>query len=172
MKITTARFGELEIEESKVITIPDGMVGFTERRFTILHPENGGPFCWLQALDNPDLAFVVVDPVRFVPGYEVKLMREECERLRIEPGDEPVLLCVVTMNNDPRKITVNLQGPIVINSRCMVALQMVLENNFACRHVLFEPQKTAPQQKPQTSKLPLHVPLTPSLYSCLGLAAA
>lgn len=172
MKISTARFGELEIEESKIITMPDGMVGFNERSFTILHPENGGPFCWLQAIDNPDLAFVVVDPVRFVPGYEVKLMREECDRLQLEPGDETVLLCVVTMAPDPRKITVNLQGPIVINSRRMVALQMVLENTYACRHVLFEPQKPAPQQKTQQSRLSLNVPLTPSLYSCLGLAAA
>jgi flagellar assembly factor FliW len=137
LRITTTRFGELELEDDKLITMPDGMVGFSERRFIILNPVNGGPFSWFQALENPFLTFVVVDPTPFFPGYRVKLTREEYAKLQLEPGDEIVLLCVATMSRDPRQITVNLQGPIVLNPACMIARQVVLEGEHTTRQPLF-----------------------------------
>ena len=137
MKIMTSRFGELEIEGDKVIEMPDGIVGFCEDRFILLHPEKG-PFCWFQAVTNPDLAFVVVDPTQFSPDYRVKLTQDEYDKLKLVAGDEIVLLSVVTMARDPRQITMNLQGPIVINPSGMIAKQIVLETvQSATRHPLF-----------------------------------
>lgn len=144
MKITTARFGELEIDGDKVIGMPDGMVGFGEHRFLLLNPEKG-PFCWLQSVDNPDLAFVVVDPTQFVPDYRVKLTQDEYDRLQLGAGDEIVLLSVVTMARDPRQITMNLQGPIVLNPSRMIAKQVVLETvQAATRHPLFAASEPVP----------------------------
>ena len=97
MKILTSRFGEQEIEGSKIIEIADGLVGFSEERYILLHPDNG-PFCWLQAVNNPGLAFVVVDPTNFVPDYKVKLTQDfrnfdfvsPWEAMTTLPGDEKV----------------------------------------------------------------------------------
>ena len=172
MRVTTTRFGALELEDSKVIAMPDGMVGFSERRFIILNPENGGPFCWFQALDNPGLAFVVVEPVRFLPEFQVKLTLEEYDKLHLEPGDETVLLCVATMDPDPRKITINLQGPIVVNPAGMIARQVVLEGNHATRHLLFAPREPTVAGKTQKAQPPLAMPMVSSLYSGMGLAQA
>jgi len=172
VKVTTTRFGELELEECKVISMPDGMVGFSERRFIILNPENGGPFCWLQALDNPDLSFVVVDPARFFPEYRVKLTREEYDKLQLEATDESVLLCVVTMAADPRQITINLQGPIVVNPAGMIARQIVLDGNHATRQLLFAPKEPAAAGKSVKAPPPLAVSRAASLYSAMGLAPA
>jgi len=143
LKVTTRRFGRLEIEEGKVISMPEGMAGFRERRFIMLNPDMGGPFCWFQAIDNPDLAFVVVDPSPFAPGYQVKLTREEYDKLLLEEGDEIVIVTVVTMAPDPRQATVNLQGPVVINPARMTALQVVLEGNIPTRRLLFGPDRAA-----------------------------
>jgi flagellar assembly factor FliW len=172
MIVTTTRFGEMEFEEGKIISIPDGLVGFSERQFIILNPENGGPFCWLQALDNPGLAFVVVDPVRYFPEYQVKLTREEYDKLHLEPGDETVLLCVATMASDPRKITINLQGPIVVNPAGMIARQVVLEGNHATRQLLFSPREPATAAKIQKEQPLLAVPMISSLFSGMSLATA
>jgi len=172
VRVTTTRFGELELEEAKVIAMPDGMVGFNERRFIILNPENGGPFCWFQALDNPDLSFVVVDPALFFPEYTVKLTREENEKLQLEPGDETILLCVVTMAPDPRQITINLQGPIVINPVGMIARQLVLDGNHATRQLLFAPREAPVDGKIRKSPPPLTASRVSSLYSAMDPAPA
>lgn len=137
MKIATTRFGELEIEESRIIHMPDGIIGFEEKRFVILNPEKM-PFCWFQAVDNPDMAFVVIDPTVFVPEYQVRLTREEYDRLEVRPDREVLVLALVTMAPDPGKITANLQGPIVLNPESMLARQIVLEDgNYGTRHPLF-----------------------------------
>lgn len=142
MKVSTSRFGELEIEDGKVITILDGMIGFDESRFILLNPQNGGPFCWLQSTENPALAFVVVDPCRFVPNYLVKLTQDEHDKLQLSSGDETVLLSVVTMAPDPRLITANLQGPIIVNPARMLGMQIVMDGNYQTWYQLFSPEKS------------------------------
>jgi flagellar assembly factor FliW len=156
LKVITRRFGRLEIEDRKVISMPEGMAGFSERRFVILNPDMGGPFCWFQATENLDLAFVVVDPAPFVPGYQVKLTREEYDKLQLEEGDEVVILTVVTMAPDPRQATVNLQGPIVINPARMTALQVVLEGDYTTRRLLFgrDTASTGGEGERPTSEMP------------------
>lgn len=172
MRVTTTRFGELEIEEGKVITLSDCMPGFSDRRFIILNPEQGGPFCWFQSMDNPDLAFVVVDPAQFVDHYQVKLTREEHDKLLLGPNEEIVLLSVVTMSPDPRQITMNLQGPIVINPARMTAMQVVMDGNHATRHLLLANRE--PVAAVKTQKVPYHLAVSrlSSLYSGMRLAAA
>ncbi len=167
MRILTTRFGEQDVEESKIISIVDGLVGFGEDRYILLHPDNG-PFSWLQAVDNPDLAFVVVDPTQFVPDYKVKLTRDEFDRLKIGDKDEVVLLSVVTMARDPRQITMNLQGPIVINPSQMVAKQIVLETvQAATRYPIFANPKPAPEFATQSA-----VSMVSSLFQNIGLSLA
>lgn len=138
MKITTSRFGQIDISDDKVITLPDGMPGFAETRFTLINPEKHAPFCWLQSLGNPDLAFVVVDARETFPDYAVSLTSEEYERLALDENTEVVVLLVVTLAADPAAVTVNLQGPIVLNPERMLAKQIVLEGSrFPTKHPLF-----------------------------------
>ncbi len=142
MKIDTTRFGELNIDDAKVIQLTDGMIGFPERQFILLHPDHGGPFCWLQATGNPALAFVVIDPSGFIPDYRVKLTGEENEALRLAPEDELLLLSVVTMSPVPSDITINLQGPIVLNPASMTGRQVVLDASYPSRYKLFAQHQT------------------------------
>ena len=138
MNVLTLRFGEIEIDETRIIEMPDGMIGFADRRFVILSQDNNGRFFWLQSLDNPDLAFVVTDPASFVQCYDVNLTSEEYERIKLAPESEVILLAVVTMARDVMDITLNLQGPIVVNPEKMVAKQIVLEEGkYGTRHPLF-----------------------------------
>ena len=170
MRISTSRFGKQEIEESKIIEMPDGMVGFSEDRFILLQPENG-PFSWFQSATNPELAFVVVDPTQFVPEYRVKLTQDEYDRLKIEGGDEIVLLSVVTMARDPRQITMNLQGPIVINPSRMIAKQIVLESvQAATRHPIFSKSTPVAESVSPDGLRPTALSLVSSLFHDLGMA--
>lgn len=137
MKITSTRFGEFDIDESKIIAVPEGILGFDDRRFTLITPEKHAPFCWFQSIDEPALAFVVVDARETFPSYTVALTSEESGRLMLGDGAEIVVLLVVTLAPEPAKITVNLQGPIVMNPHRMLAKQIVLEGSkYSSRHPL------------------------------------
>jgi len=139
VNIATTRFGALDIDESKIITMPEGMLGFEEKRFILLTPPNLGPFCWFQAVDRPDLAFVVVDTKSCAVDYSVRLTQEEADKLQLGEGAETIILAVVTMAADPFAITVNLQGPIVLNPERMIAKQIVLEGGkYSTKHPFFD----------------------------------
>ena len=141
MNVITTRFGEVDIDDDKIIKVPDSILGFTEKRFIVLLPDINGQFFWLQSMDNPALAFVVTDPVSFVKGYEVKLTSEEYKKLKLKPESELILLSLVTMAQDVMDITINLLGPIVVNPEIMVAKQIVLEDGkYKTKHPLFANQ--------------------------------
>ena len=72
MQIETARFGQIEVDSSKIISLDQGLIGFPEeRRFCILEDERWGPLRWLQSVERPELAFLVVNPYEFFVDYEV-----------------------------------------------------------------------------------------------------
>lgn len=139
MLVKTSRFGEQEIEESKIIAMPGGMLGFPEeKRYILLTPPKPGPFLWLQSVDNPDLAFVVVDAKENVPDYTFALTMDEFDALQLNERSEAIFLLVVTMAADPGDITVNLQGPIVLNPERLLARQIVLDRgSFSSRQPFF-----------------------------------
>ena len=141
MLVKTTRFGEQETDETKVIRMPGGMLGFPEaKRFVLLTPQNLGPFRWLQAMDDPDLAFVVVGAKECAVDYTFSLTAEEARSLELdEEQSEPFFLLIVTMAPDPYDITVNLQGPIALNPDRMIARQIVLDGaTYTTRHPFFE----------------------------------
>ncbi len=151
IRVNSTRFGELEIDANKVIKMPEGLLGFSEKNFILLS-SGSGPFCWLQAVDNPDLAFVVVDPQTAVPDFEVKLTADEYSHLGLCEKGETVILTVVTMGSNPLDITINLLGPIVINPATMTAIQVVLEGSrYSTRHSYFDDSLTKKFEKEEVS---------------------
>ena len=107
MNVETTRFGTVEVDEERVICFPAGLLGFSSfRRFTLLQPEDEGVFFWLQALDSPDLAFVVTDPSLWVSDYEATIRREQMEELGLEALDDAQIFVIV--NKYDRQLTANL----------------------------------------------------------------
>jgi flagellar assembly factor FliW len=157
VKVMTTRFGAVEIDEDRIIEMPDGMIGFEDRRFILLSPDNNGRFFWFQSVDNPALAFVITDPTAFVPGYDVALTPDEYDRLKLDPESaEVILLAVTTISREARDITINLQGPIVVNPEKMMAKQIVLENGkYGTRHPLFTPTEPEPSLKKEEARPPV-----------------
>jgi flagellar assembly factor FliW len=123
--IETTRFGTVEVDDSRIISFPSGLLGFSSyRRFVLLQPDDDGVFYWLQSVEAPDLAFVVTDPSLWVPEYKANIRREQMDELQLgEVADAQVLAIV---NKREETLTLNLQGPVVINIGECVAMQLVL----------------------------------------------
>lgn len=125
MNVQTTRFGNVQVEDDRIITFPAGLLGFSEyTRYALLQPDDDGVFFWLQSLDAPDLAFVVTDPSLWVSNYEATIRREQMQELDLEKLEDAQVFVIV--NKYDRTLTVNLQGPLVVNLQNLTAMQLVL----------------------------------------------
>src|SRR3989442_4459509 len=89
MDIATTRFGRLEVNEERIISFPNGLLGFPDhKRFALIQTGEENYFFWLQSVDEPNLAFVVTDPAIFFKGYEVPLRDETRQDLRLEQATD------------------------------------------------------------------------------------
>lgn len=138
MIVETSRFGRVEVDPCKVIEIPRGLIGFPpEQRFILFEHKPGEPFRWLQSLDDPALALVVVDPHVFFPDYEAEISEDEARALGIEDPEEAQILTTVTVRRSMGQVTTNLLGPLVISVRNGRGAQLVLDGDrYSTRHPL------------------------------------
>ena len=138
MKIKTKNFGEIEIEGNKVINFQEGILGFPdEKRYAILEFKKDDPFKWLQAVDNPKLVFVIIDPCLIFPDYKSVVTAENIglPDCNIQDAD---IFTIVTIPENPVDITVNLQGPIIFDFKKHIAKQFVLYNKlYTTKHRIF-----------------------------------
>lgn len=128
MKIKTSRFGEIDIDSGKIIFIPEGILGFPAcKRYIILETTKDGPFVWLQAVDDPALAFIVMDPHLIDDNFDVPIYPKEMSALKAESKDDITFLLIVSVRReDPPCIMANLQGPLAVNHKYFIGKQLVL----------------------------------------------
>lgn len=140
MKLHTKNFGLLEIEEEKIIAFPEGIPGFEEEKeFVIINNEDEeNPFCWLQSINNPDLAFVIINPFLIFSDYTIDLPETVQEKLKIEDEKDVAVYSIVVVPKDLKKMTVNLLGPIIINVRERLGKQVILDDpRYSTKHYIF-----------------------------------
>lgn len=139
--IKTTRFGEIEVDESKAIRFTDGLPGFHNNRdFIILEHKPGSPFLWMQSMDTPDLAFVMINPFLMKSDYLQGLSPEEEALLKNEDDDKIIVFSLVTIpRGEVQKATVNLLGPIVVGAKSRKAKQVILANAgySHCQQMIF-----------------------------------
>lgn len=144
MIVRTTRFGDVEIAEDRIITFPKGLLGFSgSKQFCLLEPSEDACFFWLQAIDDPSLAFVVTDPSQFFEDYSVPIRQEQMSELGMQSLEDAQVFVIV--NKVDHCLTGNLQGPVVINTMNRVAEQFVLsERKWTTRHTLIELKSNVP----------------------------
>jgi flagellar assembly factor FliW len=138
--ITTSRFGQISVDEKQVIHFPEGLLGFAgQKHYAILEHKPGSPFCWLQSLEVPELAFVMTNPFLAKTDYLSELGPEEKVLVYGENAEAVVVFVLVTIPpGQIEKMTVNLQGPLVINTQARTGKQVVLANSgYSHRHMFF-----------------------------------
>jgi len=127
MELTTSRFGVLEVEEEKIIQFPSGLIGLPKINRYILIDHKDTPLKWLQAVDDPDIAFIVVSPSMIVAEYALEIDKSVKQYIGLERDDD--LAVLVTMRVKGDDVIANFQGPIIINSRAMKGVQVVLDHS-------------------------------------------
>lgn len=124
----TTRFGSIRVEEDKVIHFVHGIPGFTElKRYILIDHDTEGVFRWLQAVDRPEVAFLLTNPMLFKEDYNVTVRHGELKALGAEDTTELVTFVMVCFDRKNRRMTLNLKGPVVLNPLKMRGVQLILD---------------------------------------------
>ena len=136
IRFTNVRFGDVVVPEGRVVTFPNGLPGFERcRQFAIIEDEESAPFYWLLSVENPRLAFVLLDPFLSWPDYSPRLSRDDLKSLQIEKQEDALLYVIVTLARDVQEVTANLSGPLLINATNRLAKQLALiDERYTTKH--------------------------------------
>ena len=142
MDINTRQFGPVTIDEKNIITLPKGMPGFSDmKRFIILDHEDIRPFHSFQSVDEASLAFIIMDPYLFKADYVVDIEPYMVEMNWMGDENEHLFLYVIinATDPDPRKMTANMMGPLLINIKKNEGIQMMFnDRSYSNKYLIFK----------------------------------
>ena len=120
------RLGKRLLDMDKVITFPRGLMGFEDQHeFALLKISENAFFLLLQSVHNPNLGLLVGDPYTFLPEYRIKVGDAEQKILQVETASELTVMVTVSIpHGHPEQTALNLTGPILINHKARIGLQI------------------------------------------------
>lgn len=141
MKCQSTRFGTFEVKDETLLVFPSGILGFPDwTKYVMLDHDTDAPFKWLQCVEEPQLAFVILDPSFFKPDYEITIPTDALIEIHNKEDDELSIVTILTIpSDDPTAVTANLRGPLVMNHRTRLCKQLVLSEDLPTRFPLFAP---------------------------------
>lgn len=151
MLIKTRCFGEINLDENKVVTFESGLMGFEQyKRFTILFniEDEKSKISWLQSVDEPSLALPIITPGVVKEDYNPTVEDEVLKPLGELTEDNLVVFLVLTVPGDVKKTTVNLKAPIIINADSRKGCQIIVENSdYAVKYNVYDIMKERKKNK-------------------------
>lgn len=130
---------EAAIPGERVLTLPRGLIGFKgPMHFAVLSFAGAGEAIkLLQCVQEPRLAFTLVDPRPFFADYQPRVSAQDLAEVDLERAEDGIWMCIATVPQDFRQATVNLRAPLFINAFRRVAKQVVLVEDLPVRQPLF-----------------------------------
>ena len=141
MNLSTKHFGDIEYEETSIITFSHGLPGFPDTRQYILIGDNtpNDLFYWLQCLDDVDIAFALIDVYQLMPSYNPLVDPGLIEELGDLSEGQLEIYNITVIPEELKQIRVNLKAPIVINPVTQRGMQVIVSNEeYSIRHYIFE----------------------------------
>lgn len=129
--LSTKAFGTIEIDPSAIFSFPEGLYGFPDdQEYALIEGKPDSPFLWLQSTSEEHLAFILIDPRMLVKDYLPAVPRVELEHLGVQSAADCRVFAIVTIpQNAPEEMTVNLQGPILLNESKRLGRQVISDDN-------------------------------------------
>jgi flagellar assembly factor FliW len=132
MKVKTRYYGEIDLDDSKVITFEKGLFGFEEyTKYALMYDSETGESTaikWLQSVEEPGLALPVIIPTLVKPDYDPIVEDGVLDVLGDWNENNISVLVTMTVPSDLKAMTTNMKAPIIINTESMKGIQVVAEN--------------------------------------------
>lgn len=138
MDVATTRFGQLNIDAKDVIRFPAGLIGMEDCRcWVLLADAENDALGWLQSVERPEVALAVVSPRRFVPGYQIRVVRRDLAPLELSGVEDARVLVIV--GKTERGNSLNLKAPLIFNLHQQLAAQVIAKDEHPLRYDLPSP---------------------------------
>lgn len=143
MRIQTKIFGEIDIDEEKILHFTNGIIGFPDLKdFALMYDAEKGEksnIRWLQSLQEPAFAMPVLDPLSVKPDYNPEVEDELLKPIGELNPDEMLVLVTLTVPKDITKMSVNLCAPIVIHTESRKACQIIVDNEkYPVKYMIYD----------------------------------
>ena len=131
MILNTTKFGEIDIDESLIFDFVEPVIGYDNlKKYVLVEHSGGSSFRWLQSIEDPDLAFPVTSPAFFDIDYQFEIPTEKAELIDLHSVESLISLNIVSIPaSNPRKATINLLAPIIINAANKQGMQIILSSS-------------------------------------------
>jgi flagellar assembly factor FliW len=122
--------GDVLMPSDARMRFPMPLFGLPDHTEYALLPAARSGLWWLQALNDPSLAFLLADPFRLDGSYGVDVGDVERGMLRLEAVTDSFALVMITLPSDGQaEATANFRAPLVFNLREGVGLQVVARDD-------------------------------------------
>ena len=126
----------------KEIFFPTGLLGFPScQRFNFnrFNPGDGSasPFFIFESADQ-EVSFPLIHPDFVARDYPLQISAEVMSSHEAQSTADLVALLIVTMRDRVEDTTVNLQGPLIVNTGSLIGMQLVVEQ-YPLRYPLLVP---------------------------------
>jgi flagellar assembly factor FliW len=144
VKVSTTRFGELQVNKEDIISFQEGLLGFeSQKQFFVVDPGDSTLILWLQSIDDGKIAFPVIEPKIFKPDYVAKLLPADMNSVELESLSQAKIYSILTIPSDITTMSANLKAPIVINNTKKIAKQIVLQDSkLNVKHEMYKDLKS------------------------------
>ena len=145
MKADTRLFGKIEIEDEKILTFDQGIIGFPYMKHfaLIFYVEDGkeAKIKWLQSMDEECFAMPVMSPYELVPDYHPSVSDETWQTLGEIRDEDMLVLVTVTVPTDITQMSINLKAPVVVNLATNKASQVIVEDEYPVKYKIYDKVK-------------------------------
>lgn len=152
MLVKTKHFGEINLEEDKLITFDEGILGFADSKsYAIIYDNDSGErpdITWLQNIEEPALAIPVISPFLIRPDFNPTVEDALLTSLGEVTPENLVVLVSVTAPSDITKISANLKAPFVINAETKKGCQVIVDDaDYDVKYYFYEKLKAIKAEK-------------------------
>ena len=130
VEVVTSRFGTIEVPEERIFFFPRGLIGFEHlKRYARLDSTKGPSIQWLQAVDDPETAFMVSEPTTYLPSFELKIRESDASPALSEGLDLKTLetLTILHVDRENQSLHVHVQAPLLLDPTTRKGVQVVTD---------------------------------------------
>lgn len=140
MKTTITHEEHTSLLNGARMVFPEGIIGFeAHKEYRIASEKSKEPFFWLQAQKDPEINFIIIDPLEFKADYKPVLSALDKSALQISDIDECLCYVIVCVSQGTDQINANLLAPLVVNKQKNICRQVVLqEQDYSIQHLVLD----------------------------------
>lgn len=137
------------VNEEHIISFPEGLFGFDSVHHFVLIEEKDSPMVWMQAVEETELAFVILGVLDFMDHYDLSISQSDLAAVKAAKPEELEVYAIITIPQEsPSDMTANLMGPVIINQSQKIGRQVISHNDkYKTKHSVLQLLKSKNEKK-------------------------